>query len=617
MASLGPVFRRLGTSLANHRASLSSELGSLWDFIRIDKDRRRSAPSTTYESIDSKSPVKLARDLLQVVQETVLCKRLEDTPKRCPLVKEESDLTASDDEESADNRIANLIDFFFTIVKSQKESRKGSGGSCFRGEASPEEEEKAAPNRVNTELEKKMETLMEFLATTGCMESEREGKDEKKITLMEFLFGPDDGRWARPSIELNGRGVSLSESKVDVRDLAYIDESPADREETLVEMLLKYMEGYGAREKGGEAAKSLSVTPSLSEKSKSDTTISRLETFSDVSKTKSDSTLTYTQDTVVERERANGRRVSETVVDLSFVKEDLEAVFEEATLRVCELRMMFDEDTMSEQEDLENFNAYTKPPALQCIQCLPYSVELSDIMEEEEPSSRGLDRGDDEDRLALARRLAEDLVRYIEDRIQRYRFEDSDDESSCPSTEDYSREYELSTRSISLIDLRNIPDFAPSAIAKPKVLRLDKSTSTTEISESISELYRRIDSACMTEDTALGSGERSERAMDKLESLHKFFSRSRLEIIDESLEENGEKATKNPKQKAEGMYFNGKSKEAGVVECKTGQASLDDVEDLQDDNDAPTADKDASDIDRCVNDFDRRDNDIEIEDKSR
>ncbi|KPJ11820.1 1-phosphatidylinositol-4,5-bisphosphate phosphodiesterase epsilon-1 [Papilio machaon] len=586
------VIRRLGTSLANHRASLSSELGSLWDFIRMDRDRRRSAPSTTYESIDSKSPVRLARDLLQVVQETVFAKKLDETPKRCPLVKEESDLTTSDEEEGTD-RIANLIDFFFTIVKSQKEGRKGSSGSCFKSEVSPDDE-KCIPTRVNTELEQKMETLMEFLATTGCMENEHEGKDEKKITLMEFLFGPDDRKWETPLIEINGKGVSLSESNVNVKNLSFIDETPVDdSNETLVEMLLKYMENYGSKEKFKDSNKSMSVTPSLSEKSKSDMTISRLETFSDVSRTKSDSTLTQTQDTVIEltdfRSEKSSRRISETVVDLSFIKEDLENIFEEAIIRICELKMMFEDDTMSEQEDLENFTAYTKPPTLQYIQCLPYSVELSDIIEEDEPSSRGLERTCEEDRLTHIKQLAEEVVREIERKIQRYPFEDYDDDSSG-SAEEYSREYELSTRSISLIDLRNIPDLPPSMIIKPKVLKLDKSTSTTEISESISELSRRIDSGCMTEDTTLTStSERNDRAMDKIESLHKFFSKSRLEIIDESMEENGDR--KSPKQ-----CISESNHSKSDVDYKVGQASLDDVEEIQDDNDVKT-DIDMSGID--------------------
>lgn len=552
----------------------------------MDRDRRRSAPSTTYDSIDSKSPVRLARDLLQVVQETVFAKKLDETPKRCPLVKEESDLTTSDEEEGTD-RIANLIDFFFTIVKSQKEGRKGSSGSCFKAEVSPDEE-KCVPTRVNTELEQKMETLMEFLATTGCIENENEGKDDKKITLMEFLFGPDERKWETPLIEINGRNVSLSESNVNVKNLSFIDETPVDENETLVEMLLKYMENYGSKEKFKDSSKSMSITPSLSEKSKSDMTISRLETFSDVSKTKSDSTLTHTQDTVIELTELKTdktRRISETVIDLSFIKEDLENIFEEAIIRICELKMIFEDDTMSDQEDFDNFTAYTKPPTLQYIQCLPYSVELSDIIEEDEPSSRALEKIE-EDRLTHIKQLAEDVIREIERKIQRYPFEE---DSSGPSTEEYSREYELSTRSISLIDLRNIPDLPPSMIIKPKVIKVDKSTSTTEISESISEISRRIDSFCMTEDTTLSSSsERNDRAMDKIESLHKFFSKSRLEIIDESLEENGDRI-KSPK-----LSESNQSK--SEIDYKVGQASLDDVEDIQDDCDLKT-DIDVSEID--------------------
>ncbi|XP_072943314.1 uncharacterized protein [Epargyreus clarus] len=583
------VFRRLGNSLANHRASLSSELGSLWDFIRIDKGRRRSAPAGTYESIDTRSPVRLARDLLQVVQDTVFVKKFEDTPKRCPLVKEESDLTDSDEEEGTERRIANLIDFFFTIVKSQKEDRKGSGGSCFKSEASPTEEvETYIPTRVNTELEQKMETLIEFLATTGCMEKEDEGnKDEKKITLMEFLFGPEDKRWEKPIIEIKSqRGISLSESNVNVKNLSFIDETPVDEgNETLVEMLLKYMENYGSKEKFKETK---SLTPSLSEKSKSDMTISKLETYSEFSKTKSDSTLTHTQETVIDRgedtDKSTSRRISETVVDLSNIKTDLENIFEEAILRVCELNMMFEDDTMSDQEDIENFNAYTKPPQLQYMQSLPYSVELSDIIEEDEPSSRGMDRKmSQEDRVLYARHVAEDLLRYIEHKIQSYPFEE---DSSGPSTEEYSREFDLSPslRSISLVDLRNIPDLPASMVIKPRIIKVDKSTSTTEISDSFSDLSKRIDSACMTDDTSLTStSERSERALDKLESLHRFFSRSRLEIIDESLEENGDK--KSPKDPDSAIS---KSEHADL---KAGQASLDDVEDLQEDNDKNDTDK--------------------------
>ncbi|CAG4981400.1 unnamed protein product [Colias eurytheme] len=513
------VFRRLGTSLANHRASLSSELGSLWDFFRIDKDRRRS--TQTYETIESKSPVKLARDLLQVLQETVFSKKFEE--KRCPLVKEESDLS-SDDEEGTD-RIANLIDFFFTIVKSQKEDRKGS--SCFKTEAS--KEEIYVPAKVNTELEQKMETLIEFLATSGVEET-----NEKKITLMEFLFGTDE-KWEKPMIEINMKGMSLSESDINVKNLKYIDETPEENE-TLVEMLFKFMDSYNRE-------KDKSLTPSLSEKSKSDMTISKFETYSDMSKTKSDSTL-QTQDTVIDkgedRSSKSSRRISETVVDLSHIKTDLEDIFEEAILRVCELKMV--DDTMSDQEDLDNFNSYTKP-----IQySLPYSVELSDILEEDEEYSR-LERQQSQDRLTQAKELAEELLKYIEEKVAKHL-----EDSSGPSTEDFSREFDLSPsmKSQSLVDLRNIPDLPPSLILKPKVLRVDKSTSTTD--DSISDKMSLTDKS-----------ERNERALDKLESLHRFFSRSRLEIIDESLEEN-EGRNKSEKRK--------------------NQTSLDDVEDILDDN---------------------------------
>ncbi|XP_046975506.1 uncharacterized protein LOC124541626 [Vanessa cardui] len=412
-----------------------------------------------------------------------------------------------------------------------------------------------------------METLIEFLASTGCVEKDE--KDDKKITLMEFLL-TEDKKFEKPVIEINTKGISLSESNVNVKNLTYIDETPGDDDnETLVEMLLKYMEGYNGKDK---ESKSLSVTPSLSEKSKSDMTISKLETFSDMSKTKSDSTLTQTQDTVIDRgEEGDKRRISETVIDLSYIKSDLEAIFEEAVLRVCELNMIFEDDTMSEQEDVENFNTYTKPQ-LQYAP-MPFSVELSDIIEEDEPepSSRCVER----DTMTEIREAAEELLRYIEHKIQNYTFEDND--SSGPSTEEYSREFDISPnmKSISLVDLRNIPDLPPSMIIKPKVIRIDKSTSTTEISESLSEYSKRIDSACMTEDTTLSSSsERNERALDKLESLHRFFSKSRLEIIDESLEENGDKI-KSPKDIVEVK---------NLVEYKTGQTSLDDVEDLVDDN---------------------------------
>lgn len=555
----------MGTSLANHRASLSSELGSIWDFFKTDRDRRRSTTvGTAYEPIqtESKSPVRLARDLLQVVQETVFAKKF-DEPKKCPLVKQESDL--SEEEEGTEKRIANLIDFFFTIVKSQKEDRKGSGGSCFKAEVSPQEESKQVPNKVNKELEDKLETLMEFLATTGCMENgDDDRKDCKKITLMEFLFGPDDIK-AMVEIKEPDQAISLSESKVNVK-LSYIDETPEEeRTETLVEMLLEYMENYNQKDKY-DHVKSISVTPSLSEKSKSDITISKLETISDFSKTKSDSTLTHTQETVIDRcddlkSDKSSRRISETVIDLSNIKEDLESIFDEAVRKIEEIKQIFD-DTMSEQEDLENFQCYTKPPLLQY---LPYSVELSDIMEEDEPSSR--DRKSCEDPFAIVRQCAEELLQYIEDKVDKH-FDDSEFDIT-PS---------LKRSSISLIDLRFIPDLPPSMIIKPKVKRVDKSTSTSEISDSISDLSRRIDSACMTEDTTLtSSSERSERALDKLESLHKFFSRSRLEIIDESIEEIGEKV-KSPNKEQE--VFTDRN-----TNYKLGQTSLDDVEDLLEDTD--------------------------------
>ncbi|KAJ8705487.1 hypothetical protein PYW08_012533 [Mythimna loreyi] len=556
------VFRRLGTRLANHRASLSSELGSLWDFIRIDRDRRRSAPSaSTYEAIhtDTRSPVRLARDLLQVIQETVFSKKYEESPRRCPLVKEESDLS-SDGEEGTERRIANLIDFFFTIVKSQRGERKNSTGSCFKSEVTPEENTKQfVPSRVNTELEAKMETLMDFLATTGCMEKENEVGDNK-ITLMEFLFGPED---PKPSIEIIETDTGLNETNINVKDLTYIDDTPEEEAETLVEMLIKYMENYTTKDK----FHSKSLTPSLSEKSKSDITISKLETFSDISKTKSDSTLTHTQDTVIDRgeDCSTDRRISETVIDLSNIKNDLELIFDEAVERASEIRKLED-DTMTEAEDSENYESYTKPPMLPYIQYLPYSVELSDILEEDEPSSRDLDRMYSEDRNSQIRAAAEDLVNYIEYKVEKHFEIDSDDEFDISNS--------LKRSSISLIDLRNIPDLPPSMIIKPKVVKVDKSTSTTEISDSISDMSRRIDSACMTEDTTLtSSSEKSARALDKLESLHKFFSRSRLEIIDES-EEQADKANKKPKTS---------ESDSNGQDYKAGQASLDDVEDIQDD----------------------------------
>lgn len=563
------VFRRLGTRLANHRASLTSELGSLWDFIRIDRDRRRSAPAaTTYEAIhtDTRSPVRLARDLLQVIQETVFSKKYEDSPRRCPLVKEESDLS-SDGEEGTERRIANLIDFFFTIVKSQKSERKNSTGSCFKSEVTPEESTKQfVQSRMNTELEAKMETLMDFLATTGCMEKENEIGDNK-ITLMEFLFGPED---PKPSIEIIETDTSLNEANINVKDLTYIDETPEEDAETLVEMLIKYMENYSTKDKFN----SKSLTPSLSEKSKSDITISKLETFSDISKTKSDSTLTHTQDTVIDRgeENSTDRRISETVIDLSNIKNDLEMIFDEAVNRVVEIKILED-DTMTEAEDSENYEAYTKPPLLPYIQYLPYSVELSDIIEEDEPSSRDLDRKYSDDRNSQIRAAAEDLVNYIEYKISKHFEEDSDDEFDISSS--------LKRSSISLIDLRNIPDLPPSMIIKPKVVKVDKSTSTTELSDSLSDISKRIDSACMTEDTTLSSStEKNARAMDKIESLQRFFSRSRLEIIDESEEQLDKRKSAKPKTS---------ESDSNEHNHKAGQASLDDVEDIQDDERANVA----------------------------
>lgn len=488
----------------------------------------------------------------------MFARKFEETPKRCPLVKEESDL--SSDEEGTERRIANLIDFFFTIVKSQRGDRKSSGGSCFKSEVTPEETKVFVPSKMNTELEAKMETLMDFLATTGCMEKENDVGDNK-ITLMEFLFGPED---PKPSIEIVETETGLNESCINVNDLTYIDETPEEDAETLVEMLIKYMENYTTKDK----FHSKSLTPSLSEKSKSDITISKLETFSDISKTKSDSTLTHTQDTVIDRcDESSDRRISETVVDLSNVKSDLESIFDEAVSRVYEI-IKIDDDTMTDQEDLDNYESYTKPPLLPYIQCMPYSVELSDILEEDEPSSRDIDRKLSEDRNSQIRQTAEELVRYIEDKVTKHFDDDSDDEFDISSS--------LKRSSISLIDLRNIPDLPPSMIIKPKVVKVDKSTSTTEISDSLSDLSRRIDSACMTEDTTLtSSSERNERALDKLESLHKFFSRSRLEIIDES-EEQVEKV-RSPKQ----IFLT--SSDSDTRDYKAGQASLDDVEDLQDD----------------------------------
>lgn len=554
--------------MANHRASLSSELGSLWDFIRIDKDRRRSNP-TAYEPIqtDTKSPVRLARDLLQVIQETVFSKRY-DEPKKCPLVKEESDLS-SDEEDCTDRRIANLIDFFFTIVKNQKDDRKGSG-SCFKTETSPLEDKACVPVKVNTELEQKMETLIEFLATAGCMEND-DVKDDSRITLMEFLFGPDD----RLPLEIKNSAKAVSESNVNAKNLCYIDETPVeDNQETLVDMLIKYMENYNTKDRIKDPIKSAIDTPSLSEKSKSDVTISKMETFSDISKTKSDSTLTHTQETVIDRRETNSdkssRRISETVIDLSHIKEDLESIFAEAILKVKDLESDDSDDVMSESEDMDNFTSYNQPPLLQYMPSLPYSVELSDILEEDEPSSNRKLSEDQSIRSSI-HQCAEDLVRYIEDKVERH-FDDS-------SSDEFDISQSLKRNSISLIDLRSIPDLPPSMIIKPKVKRVDKSTSTTEISDSLSDLSKRIDSACMTEDTTLtSSSERSERALDKLESLHKFFSRSRLEIIDESIEENVEKVN-HTKEDVDTVS------KSNTAEHKAGQASLDDVEDLQDDND--------------------------------
>ncbi|XP_047518947.1 spliceosome-associated protein CWC27 homolog [Pieris napi] len=287
-------------------------------------------------------------------------------------------------------------------------------------------------------------------------------------------------------------------------------------------------------------------------------TISKYES-SDLSKTKSDSTL-LTQDTVIERDRS--RRISETVVDMSYIKSDLEDIFEEAILRVCELQMMED-DTMSEQEDVDNYNTYTKPPQYS----LPYSIELSDILEEDETS--GLDR------ISIqAKECAEELMKFIEDKLQKHF-----DDSSGPSTEEFSREFDLSPsqKSQSLVDLRNIPDLPPSLIIKPKVIRVDKSTSTSEDS-----IDRKTDSSSMTEDKS----ERTERVLDKLESLHRFFSRSRLEIIDESLEDD-RKSPKGRKHYAslDDVEDLAEDNDRKSPKGKKFQASLDDVEDLAEDND--------------------------------
>lgn len=379
---------------------------------------------------------------------------------------------------------------------------------------------------------------MDFLATTGCMDDEV--NDDKKITLMEFLFGGE----SKPLIEIEDtdKGMSLSESKINVK-LSYIDESPVESRELLVDILIKYMEDYSE-----EPAKSMSVTPSLSEKSKSDVTISKIETFSEISKTKSDSTLTHTQDTIIEKD--NSRRISETVVDLSNVKQDLEEIFDEAVAKTYKFRNMElpEDDTMSETEDLENYAAYTKP-----ILYNIYSVELSDILEEDENESSKVQ----DDKLTVIRECAEDLIEFIEDKIQRQFESDS-------SSDDFNINASLERCSISLIDLRSIPDLPPSLI-RPVILKVDKSTSTDN--DSVSD--GRVDSACSTEDTALTS-ERQERALDKIESLHKFFSRSRLEIITESMEE--ERNDKRQLKKSDGKSS----------DLKAGQASLDDVEDIQD-----------------------------------
>lgn len=497
--------------------------------------------------------------MLQVIQETVFSRKLEE-PKRCPLVKEESDLTSSDEEEG-DRRIANLIDFFFTIVRSQKEERKSSGASCFKSEISPTDDkiDNCIPAMVNTELEHKMETLIEFLANSACNNEENQ-KEGKKITLMEFLFGNGDINSSKPVIEIvevdYNKGISLSQSNINIKDISYIDETPVDESnETLVEMLMKYID-----EK--EKPKWTSITPCLSEKSKSDITISKLETFSDISKTKSDSTLTQTQDTVIDRyDDGQSRRISETVIDLSHIKQDLEDIFEEAVQNVYRItKLLFDDDIMSDQEDIENFNAYTKP--VQYVEW-PYSIELSDILEEDETSSRDNERKSSaNEKMAHITRIAKELVEYIVDRVED-RFDDSEFATSS-----------LKRSSISLIDLRHIPDLPPSMIIKRKVERVDKSTSTTEISESNSDLLERIDSSCNTEDTSLSSSlEKNERAMEKLENLRRFFSKSRLEIIDETYEDN---AVKSPKPVCPD------TETGSNQEAKGGQASLDDVEDIQD-----------------------------------
>lgn len=453
-------------------------------------------------------------------------------------------------------------------MRSQKDERKGSGGSCFRSEISPTEDriDNYVPAMVNTELEQKMETLIEFLANSACNNEESQ-KEGKKITLMEFLFGSEDVKSPKPIIEIveveYKKGISLSHSYINIQDISYIDETPVEESnETLVEMLMKYID---EKDKPSErTSKSMSITPSLSEKSKSDITISKLETFSDISKTKSDSTLTQTQDTVIDRyDDCQSRRISETVVDLSNIKQDLEDIFEEAVQNVYRInKIIYDNDTMSDQEDLQNFNAYTKP--VQYIEW-PYSIELSDILEEDETSSRDIERKlTESEKMAYITRIAEELLEYIDDRVQ-----DRFDESEFHSTSSLKRS------SISLIDLRHIPDLPPSMIIKPKVIRVDKSTSTTEISDSNSDLSKRMDSACNTEDTSLSSSiEKSERALDKLESLTRFFSKSRLEIIDETIEDNAVKSAKSGYPDKDTTTDQDR---------KAGQASLDDVEDLTDD----------------------------------
>lgn len=502
-------------------------------------------------------------------------------------------MTDSDEEErNTDRRIGNLIDFFFTIVKSQRneESRKGSGGSCFKSETSPQNEVKTYVPKVNKELEEKMETLMNFLATTGCMSKDDiVSKDDRKITLMEFLLGSEERNEINPVVETNlerehKNGLRLSENNINVQGMTYIDDTPGEEgSETLVEMLIKYMEDYSSADRYKEPTQT--VTPSLSEKSKSEVTISRLETFSDMSKTKSDSSLnTRTQDTVIDKyeefrseKSPNSRRISETTVDFSHVKVDLESIFEEAADKIYQMRnvkLMRDCDTMTEEEDKENFQAYT-PPAVQYLQYLPYSFELSDIMEEDEPSSRYLERKSSRDeRLQIATRLAHELLRDIEDKVQTHLFED--DNSSSKGSREMDKP-SLRRSSVSLIDLRNIPDLPPSVMAKPKVVRVDKSTSTIDMSDSLSDVSKRIDSDFLTDDTTLSStSEPTEREIKNIGSLQNFFSKSKLEIINETLEENGAKKSN---------VVDSSSSSSKRVKENVGQASLDDVEDLVDDND--------------------------------